>query len=160
MSVIVWDGEIFASDRQATRSGLKYPTTKIFEHDGNFVGITGDQDVGMLLLDWFKDEGEYPTEAQKDKDGGASMFVVMPGDVGEETTIWIYDRHPIPTPVLSKKFALGSGRDFALAAMECGKNAIEAVEIACKFESGCGLGYYALKHDALGNVVIKESEKV
>jgi ATP-dependent protease HslVU (ClpYQ) peptidase subunit len=39
-----------------------------------------------------------------------------------------------------KKTATGSGRDYALAAMHCGKTAREAVEIACLFETGCGNG--------------------
>lgn len=34
--------------------------------------------------------------------------------------------------------AVGSGRDFALAAMACGKTAREAVEIAMSFDNGTG----------------------
>lgn len=40
---------------------------------------------------------------------------------------------------------MGSGRDFAIAAMHCGKTAREAVEIASLYENGCGNGVDVLE---------------
>jgi ATP-dependent protease HslVU (ClpYQ) peptidase subunit len=51
-----------------------------------------------------------------------------------------YEDGPIPETVEHGFWAFGSGRDFAIAAMACGKSAREAVEIACQFDTGCGLG--------------------
>lgn len=37
-------------------------------------------------------------------------------------------------------WAAGSGADYAMGAMAAGKDAKEAVEIACRFDINCGLG--------------------
>lgn len=47
MSVIVWDGETLAADRQATCAGLRYTAQKIGRlEDGSLLAWTGQQDTG------------------------------------------------------------------------------------------------------------------
>jgi hypothetical protein len=57
-----------------------------------------------------------------------------------EAIIETYCAGPYPMRNRSERWAWGSGRDFALAAMHLGKTAAEAVEVACLFQSDCGLG--------------------
>ncbi len=57
-----------------------------------------------------------------------------------------YGRTPYPQPREDKFTAIGSGSDFALAAMHLGLDAIDAVDLACRLDPNCGNGI-----DALGN---------
>lgn len=41
-------------------------------------------------------------------------------------------------PVIERCYAVGSGSHFALAAMACGKTAVEAVRLAARFDPGTG----------------------
>ena len=63
------------------------------------------------------------------------MLVVLP-----DRSLHKFESTPHPLRFPPQNFAIGSGRDFALAAMHLGKTAVEAVEVACHFDSGCGNG--------------------
>jgi ATP-dependent protease HslVU (ClpYQ) peptidase subunit len=45
-----------------------------------------------------------------------------------------------PIPIEDRQFAMGSGRDYARAAMHLGCSAAEAVAVACEFDENCGNG--------------------
>ena len=142
MSVIAWDGEVLAADRRACLGGLVRTTTKIFYFSGCLAGYVGDADAGEEVLQWFRD-GAVPAAfppARREGDHWASLLVVQPGK-----NLLLYERTPYPVKFPPQQFAVGSGRDFALAAMHCGKTAKEAVEVACLFDSGCGNGVDVLR---------------
>ncbi len=90
----------------------------------------------MELVDWYNngaDPAKYPNR-QRDKDDWGSFIVIKPDG------IYSYEQSPTPVKLEDKNVACGSGRDFAITAMHLGKTAIEAVEIACLFDTGCGNG--------------------
>jgi ATP-dependent protease HslVU (ClpYQ) peptidase subunit len=143
MSVIAWDGTMLAADRRAVMGTLIRTTTKIFRVGDALAAYAGDADAGEEVLAWFvagHDAAKFPT-AQRDKDNWAGLLVVWP-----DGWLWKYERTPHPLKFPPQQFAIGSGRDFALAAMHCGKTAPEAVEVACIFDSGCGNGVDVLIH--------------
>ena len=130
MSVIAWDGKTLAADKRACLGTLIATTTKIFKACGALVAYSGDACFGEEMLAWFKD-GSDPLKfppLQRDKDDWSGLLVVW--DSGE---IWKYERSPYPLKFPKQLFAIGSGRDFALAAMYLGKAAEEAVEVACVY---------------------------
>ena len=137
MTVIAWDGKSLCADKRATSSGLVFTVTKIFRTDLGLVGVDGTYDVGLRLLKWLEsgaDPKEYP-DCQKDNDRYTYMLLITPK--GE---IMRYEREPVPYRVEEPFHASGGGRDFALCAMHLGKTSREAVEIACRFDNGCGNG--------------------
>lgn len=143
MSVIAWDGTTLAADKRASIGTLIRTTTKIFRVRGDLVGFTGDADTGMAMLAWFEagaDPARWP-ETQRDKDTWSGLLVIKPD--GE---IWKFERTPFAVKHPPQHFAVGCGRDFALAAMYLGKSAAEAVEVAIHFDSGCGNGVDVLEH--------------
>lgn len=143
MSVIAWDGTTLAADKRMSNGTLIRTTTKIFRAREALVGYTGDADCGEAMLAWFEagaNKAEFP-ETQRDKDLWAGLLVIW-----EDGTIWKYERTPHPLRLPPQQFAVGSGRDFALAAMHLGKSAAEAVEVAIHFDSGCGNGVDVLTH--------------
>jgi ATP-dependent protease HslVU (ClpYQ) peptidase subunit len=50
-------------------------------------------------------------------------------------------------PVEDPFIAFGAGRDYAMAAMHLGCDAHRAVEVACVFDTGCGMGIDTLELD-------------
>lgn len=149
MSVIAWDGKTLAADKRACVNTMIRTTTKIFRVNDCLVGYTDDVAFGEQILAWFK-AGENPDtfpETQRNKDDW-SPFVVIRSD----GKIQQYARTPYPINFEDKYMAFGSGREFAVAAMYCGKSAQEAVEVACALDSGCGNGVDALSFTAMFGV--------
>lgn len=144
MTVIVWDGKTLAADKRACNGTLIRTTTKIFKINGCLLGYAGDPSFGNQMVAWFAD-GEKPEsfpQQQRDKDDWIGLLVIRP-----DKTIHKYERAPHPIEFEDEHFAFGCGRDFALAALHCGKTAREAVEIACLFDNGCGNGVDTLTLD-------------
>lgn len=136
MTVIAYDGRTVAADKLAISSGLCRTTTKLFRIRDEVVTINGDAAFGMLLVAWY-DDGANPTDYPKcDHDDVPANLTVF----GWRKPVKQYEYGGVPVVFEDSIFATGCGRDFALAAMEMGADAIRAVEIACKYEASCGMG--------------------
>lgn len=141
MTVIAWDGKTLAADKMACSQGYGYTVTKVHRlRDGSLVALSGDGDHAMALLAWLnaaQNPAAYPGE-QKDND--TSAFVVRPDGAAVS-----YGKTPYPQVIEDPLYAMGHGRDFALAAMHCGKTAREAVELTCRLDVFCGNGIDTLE---------------
>lgn len=137
MSCVAWDGKEIAADKQATCSGLRVTTTKLRRIDsGEVLAWTGEQDSGEMVARWYEqgaDPAKWPA-CQSDKDLWSRLIVAS----GEG--VKFFERQPVAVDVEDGFMAWGSGRDYALGAMARGARAREAVEIAMRFDNGCGLG--------------------
>lgn len=99
----------------------------------------------MALLSWLngsRDHAAYPKSQEKDENN-ASAFVV-----GLDGVARSWGKTPHPQVLECSLYAMGHGRDFALAAMHCGKSAREAVELTCKLDVYCGNGVDTLELQA------------
>ncbi len=137
MSVIAWDGKQLAADKRLTCGAAILTTTKIFKLRDCLVGYVGTADAGAELLAWYgagADPNTFP-DAQRGEDAAAELLVI-----GPNKCITTYERTPYPIAYEDKQFAMGSGRDYAMAAMHLGKSARQAVALACVFCSDCGNG--------------------
>ena len=137
MTVIAWDGKTLAADKRGTFGGLSRRVTKIFVVHDELVGIAGNACEGYDLIAWI--EGgckllEFPVNQRDEKLWAECLVIARDGSVR------IYQRSPNACYIHDRFTAIGSGRDFALAAMHLGKSAREAVEVACVFDTGCGNG--------------------
>ena len=145
MTVIAWDGKTLAADKQQTCVGLKSKTTKIkkTEH-GELLFSSGKASIVTSLFHWYEsgaDADKYPKH-QEDNDNHGWLYVIR-----KDKTIWCYERTAYPFPIEEERYADGSGRDYAMGAMAMGADAIEAVNIACHFDSECGLGIDSMTLD-------------
>lgn len=135
MTVIAWDGTTLAADKQMTGGGgIKRTVRKIYRHGGMLIGITGNVDVALEMLEWFKaaaKPADFPAKARDD----VSTLVVISRD-----GVRSYNGSPYALMLEDKKVAFGSGRDFAETAMFLGCDARRAVEVTCHFQSDCGNG--------------------
>lgn len=144
MTVIVWDGTTLAADRFCTDGYFKHPTTKIYKlPSGDLLGIAGSVSRAMALLDWaYKgfEPDKYPELA--DKENYAELLRIK-----TDGTILNYESE-WPMLLECKSYAIGSGSDFAHAALYMGADAIHAVHVASELCSSCGMGVDSMRlHD-------------
>lgn len=139
MIVIAFDGKTVAADRQATNAGMRRVQRKLVKSaDGIWTAGTGTAWVMAAMLAWYNegcDPVKFP-EAQTGDDGGTFIAFRSVSDI----RIWERGPHALMLDPENRIMAWGSGRDYAIGAMERGADAIRAVEIASKWETGCGLG--------------------
>lgn len=139
MTCIAWDGKTLAADRLAVNGSLKGTITKIAKTEcGNFLyGYSANADIAAELIEWWlggADPKEFPP-LQRNKDDWSGLLIIC-----RDGAILKFERTPIPITFPPQQMAIGCGRDFAMAAMYLGKNAKEAVEVACALDAFCGNG--------------------
>lgn len=141
MTTVAFDGTFMAADSLATDPwGFKeFHSDKFLVLNNVALGCAGEAGqirrwtrmldrnvtVDELLLDGYPDY---------DKEKNDPSIILVDRETGR-----LY-RHvaSLFMPCSRAFHAVGSGRDFALAAMACGKTAREAVEIAMSFDNGTG----------------------
>lgn len=137
MTVIAWDGNTLAADKLMQNGGTKKTTTKIFKINGHLLGVCGNFSVGMELVDWWSNGAKpdaYPA-SNRCLDDGATLIVI-----GADKKVMVFESSPYPFGIDSDFCAFGCGDAPAMAAMECGADARRAVEVASKYDTGCGNG--------------------
>lgn len=139
MTTVAWDGKILAADTLSQDTwGLKDSRNKIFSNPFWFAAGAGDL---SCTLKWFKAvenmnlekvlEAGVPNWHKDDND--PSLILIC-----KKTTMAWKASGGLFIPVSRTFHAIGSGRDYALAAMRCGKTAFQAVEIASEFDINTG----------------------
>jgi len=132
-----------ACDLQMTYGGnLKMKTkTKVLVLEGlvpqdmfgvkkAFVGFSGNADKWGDAIQWFTE----PTEKPPNCKGIEFLMLTDKKKIYHSTNL----RNWMELP--DKHFAIGSGMDFAIAAMSVGKSPKEAVEVASKHDINTGMG--------------------
>lgn len=136
MTVIAFDGRRVAADKLSSLAGTKYTTTKLYRHGCKVIALAGTAWHGMEMLLWLK-SGAVPDRCPTNKDDktNAHMYVFELGK-----PVLVYEGSAIPHMIEDRFFAEGTGKDIALAAMHLGRSASEAVELAIKLDTHCGMG--------------------
>lgn len=136
MTIIVWDGQTLAADKRAECNGLARTVTKIRRVRGHLVGTSGNAARGVELVAWFE-RGADPATWPKyqENDDFVDMLVITP-----DGKVLKYERSAYPIHFEDKQFAMGSGRDYAMAVLSLGFYARRAVEVACEHATDCGNG--------------------
>jgi len=137
MTTIAWDGTVLAADRQATTGSMISECRKLWitENGSAWAHCGSDQYFGQIMA-WTRGEClEFP-EATPENESDVGVLL----EVNAHGELWVRYGNPWPVQVLGPGFATGSGGDFALGAMEAGRNAIEAVAIASRLDAFTGKG--------------------
>lgn len=138
MTTVAWDGRTLAADKRATVSGIRSTVTKVARGpNGNMVGLAGTLALFEDVIAWLCHGGERP-ESQDDKHEWCSVLEIDP-----QGRCWKHERSGRYL-IEDRMAAIGTGGDFALAAMALGKTAAEAVQLASRFDTRTGDGVDAL----------------
>jgi ATP-dependent protease HslVU (ClpYQ) peptidase subunit len=127
VTTIACDGISMAGDGRTLSANdivLCHGSPKVLRlKDGSLLGCAGTSDVKHKLRDWLEQGAEGPFPKIK---GAFSAMLLLPNGEGRyfnEDEKWIAMEFP---------FAIGSGSEIALGAMDAGASPEEAVEIACR----------------------------
>lgn len=137
MTTIAWDGKTLAADKQAVMGSMKMTVTKLFRARGYLVAAAGDFDRIVESVAWFAagaDPAKLPPYA-RDNEDYVSLLVIE-----KDGTILRYERGSLPYKIESPFIAVGTGREYAMAAMHLGCNAREAVGVAIALDCNSGMG--------------------
>lgn len=137
MTVIAWDGQTLSSDRQRTIGGT--PTTmrkarKVTAPDGRqfLVGCCGRSDFIQMFLAWLAG-GERPVFPVTE-----DFYALV---IDQKRRLWVIHDTLIYVQVTGiPHWAIGSGGNYAIGAMQFGATSAEAVRVACRLDVNCGLG--------------------
>lgn len=150
MTTIVYRDGVLVSDSRAY-SGRKLPIgskDKIHRlSDGSLVGVsTTLPGLSDELIAWFEagaDTQDLPDCSPSDQHGGFVALRIM-----ADGEVFYYQNRATPSgPLRAAFFAIGSGEEYALGALEAGAGAREAVEIACKLDPWSGFPIRELELD-------------
>lgn len=137
MTTVAWDGKTLAADKLATSSGMRITVTKLFRARGCLVAAAGDLDRINESVAWFAagaDPKNMPPYARDNNDYVGMLVIEKDGSILK------YERSAVPFKIESPFMAIGSGRDYAMAAMHLGKSASEAVAVAIALDCNSGNG--------------------
>lgn len=135
MTTIAFDGRFLAADTMGDNGGLRVPTHKIFRTEAFVIGGSGS--YGDISKYWrlIKDMSLADVLAHGypdwDDDGGGPGMIL----VGRNNPVLAYYLcGPSWVKIERRYHAIGSGRDFAIAAMSLNLDAEEAVKLAISFD--------------------------
>lgn len=134
MTCVAWDGHTLAGDTQCTRSALRSRVdTKVWRivHAGNvlLLGCSGVYTDALRVREWIEAGGAEDSKPAltPSEDSGPCILI-------QHGKALVLEWSLFPIAIVEPFFAIGSGRDYAMAAMHCGRTAREAVEIACEYD--------------------------
>lgn len=142
MTVVAWDGRTLAADKRMSIGCHVVTVRKIYRSGDSLVAFTGTAKHVGALLAWFADGAKPEAYPKFDKDESCGMTVVHRNGM-----IQRYEDSGYPIGIEDRQFANGSGGDYARAAMHLGCSAVEAVEVACRFDENCGNGIDVLQFE-------------
>lgn len=136
LTVIAWDGKTLAGDRMRQVYFTPTPARKVWRaraKDGRrfLVGAAGEIVDCVAFVRWLKKGTDELKPTPTD-------FIGLVID--DKRQIWMVDQKLVYFRIREKFWSIGSGADYAIAAMACGRSAADAVRIASRFDSRCGLG--------------------
>jgi len=129
VTVIAANKDMLCGDSQASRGDLSSKVVKVFEVNGDFIGIAGDFQNFAPFIEWYAHKGEKPVIT----DNFVALILTPSGKMIE------YSESLYPMPIMEKYHSIGNGSEFATGAMAAGATPEEAVTMACKRIHGCGL---------------------
>ena len=129
MTVIAANREMLCGDSQISCGSLASKGKKVYEVNGDFIGMAGNLSDQEPFIDWYRHKGEKPLL----DDSFIALVLTSKRKLIE------YESSLVPLPVVEKYHAVGGGAHFALGAMSAGADPEQAVRLTCKRIDGCSL---------------------
>lgn len=128
MTAIAYRNGVMAADTACNIAGILIHVPKVMKVRGHLIGVCGNNTPpDEYLLKWF-----FATAAGENKTPIPTFefdaMVVTP-----KAKIQVWDQRGVYEPISAPFFAVGSGSDFCMGAMEMGATAVQAVRAAIKW---------------------------
>lgn len=135
MTTIAANKECMAADRKVVDGDTHYKTAKIQRVGQAIIGAAGSNPAIAKFMQWIQAEHlrskrskPLPLPSLIDPDDEDSAFA---GLVLTPAGLFVYDVGCYPDLITDPFYAIGSGKQAALAAMHLGATPHKAVEVAC-----------------------------
>lgn len=151
MTTIAFRDGVIAADSRATvhteSGGDRFFTTeKLFrrivgkgkQRREVIIATAGESAPSLVFVDWYGSGKPIPDQILH-LDSDFTCLVV------EKDGLYEVDKFCRPEKIIEKFYAVGSGTKAALAAMHCGKSALEAVRIAALIDPGTAAPFYSMR---------------
>ena len=134
-TIAIKDGILACEGKETHSDGfiVSWNTEKVLLHNDAYYGFCGSTHHILVVMDTIKANGEL-TDVSPDI---TLQFIKMPKK-GQPTIIYLCDGHLSQEPITKSGYAIGSGMNYAMVAMSCGKSAVEAVKEAIKWDCFSG----------------------
>lgn len=153
MTTIAWDGKQLAADTMMTDGDMRVSVRKLRRLDnGLLVGGAGNAIAIGMFIDWLSIPGDLEAP-EFDNDGDESEFVALV--IMQDGAVVVYDKHCFPLDVYEPHYAIGSGRCFAMGAMDAGFDAVAAIQSAIKRDVCTGGDIQVLSLDGRSDRLLK-----
>ena len=130
ITTIAYAAGVMAADSQATSGPRKFRVKKIQRvPGGGLLGITGSMPDLLKIQKWAADG--FPQDAKPDLSDDGDVECLL---VHADGSIALFDSSLELMAVQDKFIAIGSGGPYAVAAMACGLDPVQAVGIAARFD--------------------------
>lgn len=135
MTTIAVNRREMAADSMGSveHNGYSYALQKIRRVGDKVVGFSGQMQGIQRFLRWMEEGEDYEDLPEFDAEADDFTAIVLDAD-----GIRRYEGSCFPIVVLDPFHATGNGAQAALAAMRCGRNPREAVELACEINPHTG----------------------
>lgn len=147
VTIIAWDGNSLSADKRIDFGCSVSTVTKIRKIENKLCGISGHGILIESFFNWVENgcsSENWPEEIKNSESFNGLIIEINNGEI----KIKKYEKYcPLPIIIEDEIFAIGSGRDYALAAMWLGRSSIEAVDVACFFDPYCGNGFDTIYFD-------------
>jgi 20S proteasome alpha/beta subunit len=129
MTTIAANREMMAADRRVTDGDTHFPARKIWRIGDAIVGAAGDVGGIQKFVSYLEKIGKsrrkvVPLPEFGKKEAFEAIVLTPEG-------LFAYDQACRPQEIEAEFYAMGSGKQAALAALHMGANPTQAVEIAC-----------------------------
>ena len=131
MTTIAADRFGMAADQKVVDGDTNYRTRKIWPIGRAIVGAAGDNTAIVKFTRWMEKGGKGKTPTFDAEEDFEAMVLTPAG-------LFVYDKSCQPDEVADPFYAIGSGKQAALAAMHMGATPQRAVEIACLVDNYSG----------------------
>lgn len=134
MTTVAWDGTTLAVDRQADLGGMLFEDVKLLRpHQSIVLAACGRAEFSHRVAKWLADGSPEDSKPELTDGDGWSGIMVQSG------VAWLLEDGLIQMPITGR-LALGSGKCLAMAAMDHGQAAPEAILYASTRDAYTGFG--------------------
>ena len=134
-TIAIKDGILACEGKETHSDGfiVSWNTEKVLLHNDAYYGFCGSTHHILVVMDTIKANGEL-TDLSPDI---TLQFIKMPKK-GPPLLLWLENGHLTQEIIGKEGMAIGSGMNYAMVAMSCGKSAVEAVKEAIKWDCFSG----------------------
>lgn len=134
-TIAIKDGILACEGKETHSDGfiVSWNTEKVLLHNDAYYGFCGSTHHTLVVMDTIKANGEL-TDVSPD----ITLQFIKMHKKGPPLLLWLENGHLTQEIIGKEGMAIGSGMNYAMVAMSCGKSAVEAVKEAIKWDCFSG----------------------